>query len=108
MLRLKIVGQVVKSILKKLNLVEWFVQPANSSLLNYIYQSMCFCVDFKGELPSSKLYFWAFMQLKIVGVYPMQYAVYILAHTVEHLNRAKINGKPVILGFGKVFKPVWV
>lgn len=48
------------------------------------------------------------MQLKIVGVYPMQYAVYILAHTVEHLNRAKINGKPVILGFGKVFKPVWV
>ena len=48
------------------------------------------------------------MQLKIVGAYPMQSAVYILAHTVEHLNRAKINGKPVILGFGKVFKPVWV
>jgi hypothetical protein len=36
----------------------------------------------------------------------MQSAVYILAHTVEHLNRAKINGKPIILGFGKVFKPV--
>lgn len=38
----------------------------------------------------------------------MQFAVYLLAHVVEHLNRAKINGKPVILGFGKVFKPVWV
>lgn len=48
------------------------------------------------------------MQLKIVGVYPVQPAVYILAHTVEHVNRAKINEKPVILGFGKVFKPVWV
>lgn len=48
------------------------------------------------------------MQLKIVGAYPTESVAYILAIAIEHLNRAKINGKPVILGFGKVFKPVWV